>query len=184
MLVIQFLHGYMVLLYHLYANTHYACRGGYSQSNTICGIFSISVDHIITWIYWLVGTALSLLHIMLFVVEILVMINGVDFFLSVVIPSLLGHIGIVVLLYRLKLIHIILLMVVLLPVVSVVDHSLLVPTLLLVLLTGLVVLLYHVTSYYSLRGAVSRNGAACGAFAVYALSSVGDYSWAFGAALL
>ena len=51
-------------------------------------------------IAWDLGAALSLLHIMLFVVEILVMLIGVDFFLSVLIHLLLGHIGIVVLFYH------------------------------------------------------------------------------------
>lgn len=78
------------LSFRLY--THYPCRGGYSANGTICGVFSISVDHIITWIYWLVGAALYI-HIMLFVLVFLTVVPFGEYSLLVLtiqLPLLAG----------------------------------------------------------------------------------------------
>lgn len=63
MLVTQFLHGYMVLLYHLYANTHYTVRGGHSGSGTVCGALFVVANSTNNVTGWTVGAALSFICI-------------------------------------------------------------------------------------------------------------------------
>ena len=57
-LLLLILAGVLVLLYHLYAYTHYALRGGDSRYGDICGVFCILINTASNVTYWPLGTAL------------------------------------------------------------------------------------------------------------------------------
>ena len=53
-------------------------RGGRSNRGTYCGVFYVTADYAASYAYWDYGAALSLLHIILFVVVDLYMVIVVD----------------------------------------------------------------------------------------------------------
>ena len=86
--------------------SYYSMRGGISIDDLYCGIFCNSIGNYYGRSGWSVGTALSLVHIMLFVVEILeIMITVVHsiFMLTVLILILIWALA---LLYHLNFISI------------------------------------------------------------------------------
>ena len=51
--------GILVLLYHLYAYTHYTAHGGSSYNGNYCGIFFINVAIAASHANWPIGAALE-----------------------------------------------------------------------------------------------------------------------------
>ena len=69
-LLLIFPTGAVVLLYHLNC-THYTARGGNSGDDVLCGTFYVVASYAAGHAGWFRGAALSLVHIILLVVDIL-----------------------------------------------------------------------------------------------------------------
>lgn len=98
-LLLLILSGLLVLLYHC---THYASRGSISNDSTACGAFSVSTLLVFSNAGWYFGAALSLIHIIVFVVVILSMVTIVESFLFIMLLKIHLTSGALVLLYLLN----------------------------------------------------------------------------------
>jgi len=79
--------------------SYYPIRGGYSTDGIICGAFCIFAGNSFSNTWWLYGAALSLLHIILFVVVVLSMIPFVVYSIFMFAVLLLMLTGPLALLY-------------------------------------------------------------------------------------
>ena len=83
-------------------SSYYARHGGCSDYGYGCGVFCIHAYSATNTTGWFVGAALSLLHIILFVVVVLSVALIVVFFMFMLTLVLLLPIGVFVLLYHLN----------------------------------------------------------------------------------
>ena len=89
----------MISLPYFFYASYYALRGGTSALGVRCGAFFVYANYSAGYTGWFIGAALSLLHIMLFVVVLLALVPFVGLSLFMLIPAFLGPTGTLALLY-------------------------------------------------------------------------------------
>ena len=89
------------ILVLLYIASYYVRRGGNTSDGNGCGIFNV-LCVLADGAFWPIGAALELLHIMLFVVVVLALVQFVVRFVLLLTVLLILQVGILVLLYHLN----------------------------------------------------------------------------------
>lgn len=89
--------GVMVLFY-IRVTSYYPVRSGSSNGGNYCGVFCVLAHNAASGTYWGIGAALSLLHIILVVADVMILVMVVVHSLLMVILKIICMVGVFVLL--------------------------------------------------------------------------------------